>query len=132
MTIRVALHHETEYRYDRLVSLGPQLVRLRPAYHARTPIDAYDVTVEPAEHFANWQQDPYGNPIVRFVFPKPCRHLQITVDLIADMTVINPFDFFIEDDADCWPFTYSDALARQLAPYLMYGERTPLLDGWIK
>ncbi len=99
MTIRVALHHQTTYRYDRTISLGPQLVRLRPAYHARTPIDAYSLNVSPADHFVNWQQDPFGNPIARFVFPNPCRSLQVTVDLIADMTVINPFDFFIEERA---------------------------------
>ena len=132
MTIRVALHHETEYRYDRLVSMGPQLVRLRPAYHARTPIDAYSISVEPADHFTNWQQDPFGNPIVRYVFPDPCRHLKISVDLIADMTVINPFDFFIVEEADCWPFAYSDALTQQLAPYLAAGERTPLLGNWVE
>ncbi len=131
MTIRVALHHQTEYRYDRLVALGPQLVRLRPAYHARTPINAYSIAVEPSEHFTNWQQDPFGNPIVRYVFPERCRHLKITVDLIADMTVINPFDFFISEDADCWPFKYSELLRHQLAPYLALGERTQLLDRWV-
>lgn len=131
MTIRVALHHETEYRYDRSISIGPQLVRLRPTYHARTPIVAYGLEVEPSEHFRNWQQDPFGNPIARFVFPKPCNHLRITVDLIADMTVINPFDFFIEENADCWPFQYDDALRLQLAPYLTTGPITPKLSDWI-
>ncbi len=131
MTIRVALHHETEYLYDRPVYLGPQLVRLRPAYHARTPIDAYSIDVQPADHFTNWQQDPFGNPISRYVFSEPCRHLKITVDLIADMTVINPFDFFIEDDSDHWPFTYSDVLKQQLAPYLVKGDCTTLFEQWV-
>ncbi len=131
MAIRVALHHETQYQYDRPISLGPQLVRLRPAYHGRTPIDAYSLAVEPSDHFRNWQQDPFGNPIARFVFQKPCNHLKITVDLIADMTVINPFDFFIEDNADCWPFVYDEALKLQLAPYLVKSEPTPLLQKWI-
>ena len=74
MTIRVALHHETEYRYDRAISVGPQVVRLRPAYHARTPIEAYSLNVEPENHFRNWQQDPYGNPIARLIFPESCKH----------------------------------------------------------
>ena len=95
MTIRVSLHHETHYQYDRPIAIGPQLVRLRPAYHGRTPIPSYSLDVQPGEHFRNWQQDPFGNPIARFVFPKPSDHLKITVDLIADMTVINPFDSFI-------------------------------------
>lgn len=128
MTIRVALHHETEYRYDRLIKLGPQTVRLRPAYHARTPIDAYSIAVEPHDHFTNWQQDPFGNPIVRFVFPEPCRQLKISVDLIADMTVINPFDFFIDEESDGWPFSYSEMLRQQLTAYLAAGPMTPLLE----
>ncbi len=131
MTIRVALHHETEYRYSRSINLGPQLVRLRPAYHGRTPIDAYSLNVEPGDHFRNWQQDPFGNPIARFVFQKPCTHLKITVDLVADMTVINPFDFFIEEKSDCWPFVYEDELRKRLAPYLIQGEQTPLLSKWV-
>ena len=131
MTIRVALHHVTEYRYSRPISIGDQVVRLRPAYHARTPIDAYSLKVEPEEHFVNWQQDPFANPLARFVFPKPSNLLRITVDLIADMTVINPFDFFVEESCDQWPFTYSPDLQRQLAPYMIQGPRTPLLGQWL-
>ncbi len=131
MTIRVALHHETEYRYERPIFLGPQLVRLRPAYHGRTPIDAYSLKVEPGEHFRNWQQDPFGNPIARLVFNEPCTHLKVTVDLVAEMTVINPFDFFIEEDADRWPFEYSDSLRMQLGPYLVRNELTPVLKDWV-
>ena len=95
MSIRVALHHQTRYRYDRDVSLSPHEVRLRPAPHCRTPILSYSLNVKPAEHFINWQQDIFGNYIGRFVFPEKTRELEITVDLVADMTVINPFDFFI-------------------------------------
>ena len=89
------------------------------------------VTVEPADHFVNWQQDPFANPVARYVFEKPTDHLSITVDLVADMTVINPFDFFVEDDADCWPFQYNDDLKKQLAPYLIKGELTERLSSWI-
>ena len=132
MTIRVALHHKTEYRYDRSISLGPQLIRLRPAYHARTKIDAYSLKVEPADHFVNWQQDPFANPVARYVFEKPIDHLSITVDLVADMTVINPFDFFVEEDADKFPFEYNDEVRQQLAPYLIKGPFTERLAGWIE
>ena len=131
MTIRVALHHQTTYQYDRSIELGPQLVRLRPAYHARTKIESYSLCVEPDQHFVNWQQDPFGNPIARFVFPKPCRELRIAVDLVAEMTVINPFDFFILESADQWPFRYEASLKSQLAPYLCSGDGSSFLDRWI-
>ncbi|QDT04560.1 hypothetical protein K227x_29520 [Rubripirellula lacrimiformis] len=131
MTIRVALHHETRYQYERPIVVGPQLVRLKPAYHGRTKIEAYDVRVEPEDHFCNWQQDPFANPIARYVFEKPTDHLAVTVDLIADMTVINPFDFFVEDDADCWPFEYAAEVRQQLSPYLVKSELTPKLADWV-
>ncbi|MEC7678345.1 MAG: transglutaminase family protein, partial [Planctomycetota bacterium] len=131
MTIRVALHHQTTYQYDRSIELGPQLVRLRPAYHARTKIESYSLCVEPGQHFVNWQQDPFGNPIARYVFPKPCRELRIAVDLVAEMTVINPFDFFILESADQWPFQYEASLKSQLAPYLCSGDGSSILDRWI-
>lgn len=118
MTIRVALHHKTTYSYDRLVSLSPQVVRLRPAPHCRTPISGYSLKVQPAKQFLNWQQDPYGNFLARLVFPEKTQELVVEVDLIADMTVINPFDFFLEPEATKFPFEYSAGLKNQLQPYL--------------
>jgi len=121
MSIKVALEHRTSYTFDRLVGIYPHVVRLRPAPHCRTPIEAYSLSVEPAEHFINWQQDAVGNFLARLVFPKPARQLTITVGLIADLKVINPFDFFIEDWAETWPpggLTYPPSLADDLGPYL--------------
>ena len=115
MTIRIALNHRTSYRYDRLVTLSPQIIRLRPAPHARTPVPSYSLKVRPAEHFENWQQDPHGNFLDRCVFPEKVRELSIEVDLIAEMTVINPFDFFVEPSADEWPFEYDPWLAKDSA-----------------
>ncbi len=132
MAIRVALHHRTCYRYDHPVILTPHEVRLRPAPHARTPIHSYSLRVLPAKHFINWQQDPYGNYIGRFVFPEPSRELSFTVDLVADMTVINPFDFFVEDYANTFPFEYAEQLRYELAPYLMPQPAGPLLGRWIE
>ncbi len=132
MAIRVALHHRTSYRYDRPVILTPHEVRLRPAPHARTPIHSYSLTVLPPKHFINWQQDPYGNYIGRFVFPEPTRELCFTVDLVADMTVINPFDFFVEDYADTFPFEYAEQLRYELAPYLMPQPAGPRLGRWLE
>jgi len=108
MTIKVALHHKTRYTYDKPVGMSPHEVRLRPAAHCRTPIDSYSLKVKPAKHFMNWQQDPYGNWVARIVFPEKSRELEFTVDLIADMTVINPFDFFVDPSAEKFPFTYTN------------------------
>ncbi len=118
MGIKVALEHRTSYNFDRLVEIHPHVVRLRPAPHSRTPIEAYSLQVEPADHFVNWQQDAFGNYLARLVFPTRARSLTITVGLIADMKVINPFDFFIEDYAETFPFEYPKSLAEDLKPYL--------------
>jgi uncharacterized protein (DUF2126 family)/transglutaminase-like putative cysteine protease len=131
MTIRVALNHRTAYRFDRSVKLWPHEIRLRPAAHSRTPILSYSLNVEPADHFLNWQQDPFGNWIARLVFPEKATELSVTVDLVADMTVINPFDFFIEEYAESVPFVYPDGLRRELGPYLEADPLTPLLDKWV-
>ncbi len=130
MPIKVALHHQTEYRYDKLIQLGPQVIRLRPAPHSRTPIPAYSLKVEPADHFVNWQQDPYGNYLARLIFHKPTELLRVTVDLVADMTVVNPFDFFLEDDATLFPFHYADDQAIELKPFLQPCDRTKALEAY--
>jgi len=118
MSIRVALHHRTAYRYDRPVALSPQTVRLRPAPHCRTAVTAYSLKVRPDEHFLNWQQDPHGNFLARLVFPKPTRCFELEVDVVAELTTINPFDFFLEADAFEYPFGYADWLGEELRPYL--------------
>ncbi len=126
MSIRVALHHVTTYEYDRLVNLAPQLIRLRPAPHCRTPILSYSLQVTPTDHFVNWQQDPHANYLARYVFPKPARKLRIEVDLVANMTVINPFDFFVEQSAEIFPFEYEEWLKKDLLPFLEAAPLGPL------
>jgi uncharacterized protein (DUF2126 family) len=118
MAISVALAHKTHYRYDRRVSLGPQIVRLRPAPHCRTPILSYSLKVRPEKHFINWQQDPQSNYLARLMFPEPTTEFYVEVDLIAEMGVYNPFDFFLEPSAEEFPFSYEPVLARELRPYL--------------
>ncbi|HUC15369.1 MAG TPA: transglutaminase family protein, partial [Acidimicrobiales bacterium] len=130
MSVQVALEHHMSYRFDRAVRLSPHVVRLRPAPHCRTPILAYSLTVTPRAHFINWQQDPFGNHLARLVFPEPARELTVEVDLVADLGVINPFDFFVEETAERYPFSYDGALLRDLAPYFSDDEASPLLAQW--
>ena len=132
MAIHVALHHKTSYRYDRLVGLGPQVVRLRPAPHCRTPIVSYSIKVEPAGHFINWQQDPYSNYQARLVFPEPVRTFEVEIDLVAEMAVQNPFDFFLEPSATHFPFVYETAVSDELRPYLRKQRATPKFKALLK
>ena len=131
MAIRVAIKHKTTYSYDRPVSLSPHVFRLRPAVHSRTLIEAYSFKVTPKDHFINWQQDPFGNYQARVVFPEKTKELSIDVEVIADMVVINPFDFFVEEYAENFPFSYQGSLPKELVPYLEITDRGPLLMEWI-
>ena len=127
MAIQIALNHKTQYRYDRPVTLGPQIVRLRPAPHCRTTILSYSLKIHPKKHFLNWQQDPQANYLARLVFTEPTTEFLVEVDLVAEMAIFNPFDFFLEPYAEKFPFTYDDATARDLRPFLETEPLTPAL-----
>ena len=131
MALHVALTHVTTYHYDRRIGMGPQVVRLRPAPHTRTPVLSYSLTISPKGHFLNWQQDPFGNYLGRVVIPEPTDQFSVTVDLVADMAVINPFDFFVEDSAQTWPYAYDALLQQELAPYLVPDPPGPLLAAYL-
>ncbi len=131
MSIHAALHHVTHYKYDRPVQLGPQVVRLRPAPHCRSNVVSYSLRVEPEQHFINWQQDPFANYLARLVFPEKTREFKVTVDLVVEMAVYNPFDFFLEPQAENFPFKYTDSQAQELAPYLVADEATPMVQAYL-
>ncbi|MER8691164.1 transglutaminase family protein [Mesorhizobium opportunistum] len=132
MAILAAVYHLTHYKYDRPVVLGPQIIRLQPAPHSRTKVLSHSLKVEPANHFVNLQQDPYGNFLARFVFPEPVTELKIEVDLVADMTVYNPFDFFVEPSAEAFPFEYPEEIRDDLAIYRSPEPAGPLLSAFLK
>ena len=125
--IHVALNHVSRYRYDRRISLSPQIVRLRPAPHCRTRVLSYSLDVAPQGHFINWQQDPFSNYLARLVFPEKTQELLLTVGLVVEMSVYNPFDFFLEPSAETFPFRYESHLEHDLRPYVAHGEAGPQL-----
>lgn len=132
MSITASIYHLTHYKYDRPVTLGPQIIRLRPAPHSRTRVISHSLSVSPVDHFVNHQQDPYGNWMARLVFPEPVREFKIEVDLVADMSVYNPFDFFVEDSAKDFPFAYGAEIADDLSIYLKTEPLTPKLEAFLK
>ncbi|MEW5756112.1 MAG: transglutaminase family protein [Pseudomonadota bacterium] len=131
MAIHVGIDHVTHYKYDRAVNLSPHLIRLHPAPHTRTPLHDYRLDIAPANHRIYWQEDPFGNQIARVVFDGPVKELKVGVHLVAEMTVINPFDFFVEKYAENFPFSYDALLRQELEPYFELGENGPLLQRWL-
>src|SRR5258708_22096930 len=132
MSIHVALHHRTLYKYDRLVSLGPQVVRLRPAPHSRTRILSYSLRAAPKKHFINWQQDPQSNHLARLVFPEKTREFCVEIDVVAEMAVFNPFDFFLEPEAEKFPFEYDRSLDHELEPFQLKCWLTPKFMAYLR
>ncbi|KJF72505.1 DUF2126 domain-containing protein [Agrobacterium arsenijevicii] len=131
MAIKASIYHLTHYKYDNPVRLGPQIIRLKPASHSRTHVISHSLKVSPSNHFVNLQQDPYGNYLARFVFPEPTTEFKIEVDLVADMTVYNPFDFFVEEEATKWPFDYPQDLREDLSIYMKPEPTGPLLSAFM-
>ncbi|KQY11320.1 DUF2126 domain-containing protein [Rhizobium sp. Root482] len=132
MAIKAGIYHRTHYRYDRPVRLGPQTIRLKPAAHSKTRVISHALKVTPANHFVTLQQDPYGNYLARYVFPDPVTELKIEVDLVADMSVYNPFDFFVEEDAETFPFDYPQEFRDDLQIYQKPEPMGPALAAYVE
>ena len=132
MSIKASIYHLTHYQYDKPVRLGPQIIRLKPASHSKTRVLSHSLKVTPSNHFVNLQQDPYGNYLARFVFPDPVTEFKIEVDLVADMTVYNPFDFFVEEEATMWPFDYPETIREDLSIYMKPEEPGPRLRAFLE
>ena len=132
MAIRVALNHKTQYFYDRPATLGPQMIRLRPTPHCRTPIVSYSLNVLPEDHFINWQQDPQNNYVARLLMNEPTECFEIEVDLVAELKPINPFDYFLEKYAEHYPFEYPSVLKRELRPFFHKQRMGPLFQGFLE
>src|SRR5450432_2846926 len=131
MSVKVALNHRTQYRYNKAVSLGPQVIQLRPAPHCRTPILSYSLNVTPSQHLLNWQLDPYNNYLARVLFPDKTNEFVIDVDLVAELSPFNPFNFFLEPGVKDCPFEYEAGLAKDLEPYLSLDPAGPLLQTFL-
>ena len=131
MALKVVISHKTEYQYSKNVSMSPHIIRLRPAPHSRTPIEAYSLKIEPKNHFINWQQDPFGNYQARVVFPEKTNKFSVNVEIIADMITINPFDFFVENGSKEYPFKYKEHLKKELSPYLEIEEDSKELQKFV-
>ena len=131
MSLKVVLSHKTHYAFDKPINLSPHIIRLRPAPHSRTPIEAYSLTIKPDNHFINWQQDPFGNYLARIVFPEKTTELAIDVEVKAELVSINPFDFFVEEYATDFPFKYKKELKQELQPYLHIDEEGKKLKSFL-
>lgn len=131
MSIQIAIQHRTKYQFDKPVEVFPHVFRLRPAPHTRTPVLAYSLKIQPENHFINWQQDPFGNYQARVVFQEPAKELDVHVEVLAELKVLNPFDFFVEESAKEYPFEYDSENAKELAPYLETSESGDRLKNWV-
>src|ERR1700731_5018527 len=131
MRIQVALNHRTQYRYDKAVFLGPQVIQVRPAPHCRTPILSYSLSVTPADHLLNWQLDPHHNHLARLLFPNKTNAFVVEVNLVAELSPFNPFDFFLEPGVEDYPFEYAQELAKDLEPYRSVEPAGPLLQTFL-
>jgi transglutaminase-like putative cysteine protease len=130
--MRVAIRHYTQYHYDRSVFLSSHLLKLKPAAHCRTPIESYSLIVKPENHFIHWQQDPFGNFMARIDFQQPTQQLSIEVELVANIAEVNPFDFFLDEYAQSFPFAYDAQLEKDLSPYLEISTPGPNLKQWLR
>ena len=132
MGIQVALNHRTCYRYEKAISLGPQVIQLRPALHCRTPILSYSLDVAPSKHILNWQLDPHNNRLARLLFLEKTNEFLVEVNLVAELSPYNPFEFFLEPGVEEFPFAYTPGLAKDLEPYRSVDPSGPLMQAFLE
>ncbi len=83
-------------------------------------------------HFVNWQQDPQGNHVARLTFPEKVKELRLEVDLVAETAVYDPFDFFLEPQANTYPFAYADWQQSELQPFLRREPTAPCFAAYLQ
>ncbi|MBM3202786.1 transglutaminase family protein [Candidatus Woesearchaeota archaeon] len=132
MSTPVALVHQIEQAFGTRRTVPTHWLRVRPAPHTPSTITAYTIQVDCQPHFLNWVRDPFENHVARLDLPEPSHRLALTLEVLADLVPLNPFDFLTETEFTRFPFEYAKQTRKELAPYLKIEAPGPRLSAWLK